>query len=178
MSKKQPKSKAKSAKPKTKPSGSKITRTIVLFGLDDGKPRAARFLDDNENLLARLAQALGLRMGIATGSKYDDTLDEIPLGRVYATGKGSVPNIGQDLYDKLNALVGGEPGPISKALPKTWDDIAAGHLVVVQESIADGWFEAIVTARDGDMLTLKFRDYPSQPEITRPLTAVALLKHD
>ena len=172
MTKKQTK-----AKPKT--SAIKITKSIVLFGVDEnGKPRAARFIDDNESLIARLAQALGLRMGIATGSKHADTLDEIPVGRVYATGRGSVPNISQELYDKLNALVGGEPGPISKALPTTWDDLAAGHLVVVQESLADGWYEAVVVSRDGDMLTLKFRDYPSQPEITRPLTAVALLKHD
>ena len=169
----------KPTKAKTKTPASKITRTIVLFGLDEnGKPRAARFIDDNESLISRLAQALGLRMGIATGSKHADTLDEIPVGRVYATGKGSVPNISQTLYDKLNALVGGEPGPISATLPKTWDDLAPGHVVVALESAADGWWEAVVTKRDGDILTLRYRDYPSQPEFVRPITAVALLKHD
>lgn len=169
----------KSAKAKPKSPTAKITRTIVLFGLDEnGKPRAARFIDDNENLIARLAQALGLRMGIATGSKHADTLDEIPVGRVYATGKGSVPNISQDLYDKLNALVGGEPGPISTTLPKNWDDLAPGHLVIAQDTIADGWWEAVVTKREGETLTIKFRDYPAQPEVMRPITAVALLKHD
>ena len=171
--------KTKASKPKTKSPATKITRSIVLFGLDaDGKPRAARFIEDNESLVSRLAQALGLRMGIATGSKHADTLDEIPVGRVYATGKGSVPNIGQELYDKLNALVGGEPGPISTTLPKSWDDLAPGHLVIAQESIADGWFEAILVKRDGDTLTLRWRDYPSQPEFIRPITAIALLKHD
>ncbi len=169
----------KPTKAKTKTPTSKITRTIVLFGLDEnGKPRAARFVDDNETLIARLAQALGLRMGITTGSKHADTLDEIPVGRVYATGKGSVPNISQDLYDKLNALVGGEPGPISTTLPKSWDDLAPGHLVVALDNLADGWWPAVVVKRDGDSLTLKWRDYPSQPEFIRPITAVALLKHD
>ena len=169
----------KPTKTKTKTPASKITRVIVLFGLDEnGKPRAARFIDDNEGLVARLAQVLGLRMGIATGSKHADTVDQIPVGRVYATGKGSVPNIGQALYDKLNALVGGEPGPISTTLPKNWDDLAPGQLVIAQESVADGWFEAVVIARDGDTLNLRFRDYPSQAEFTRPITAVALLKHD
>ncbi len=172
MTKKQSK-----AKPKT--SATKTTKSIVLFGLDEnGKPRAARFIDDNENLLARLAQALGLRMGIATGSKHADTLDEIPVGRVYATGKGAVPNISQELYDKLNALVGGEPGPISATFPKNWDDLAPGHLVIAQDSVADGWFEAVLVKRDGNSLTLRWRDYPSQPEFIRPTTAVALLKHD
>ena len=169
----------KPTKAKTKTPASKITRSIVLFGLDEnGKPRAARFVDDNENLLARLAQALGLRMGIATGSKHADTLDEIPVGRVYTTGKGSVPNISQVLYDKLNTLVGGDPGTISTALPKSWDDLAPGHLVIAQDSVADGWFEAVLVKRDGDTLTLRWRDYPSQPEFIRPTTAVALLKND
>jgi hypothetical protein len=169
----------KPTKAKTKTLASRITRAIVLFGLDEnGKPRAARFMDDKEDLIARLAQALGLRMGIATGSKHADTLDELPVGRVYATGKGTVPNISDELFGKLNALVGGDPGPISASLPTTWDELAPGHLVIAQESLADGWFEAVVTKRDGDTLTLKFRDYPSQPEFERPITAVALLKHD
>ena len=169
----------KPTKAKAKTPTSKITRTIVLFGLDEnGKPRAARFLDDNEDLIARLAQALGRRMGIATGSKHADSLDEVPIGRVYSTGKGSVPNISNELFAKLNALVGGEIGPISTTLPKTWDDLAPGHLVIAQDSVADGWFEAVVVKRDGDTLTLKWRDYPSQPEFDRPITAVALLKND
>jgi hypothetical protein len=150
MSKKPTKTKTKTA--------SKITRAIVLFGLDEnGKPRAARFIGENESLIARLAQALGLRIGI-TGTKYADTVDKIPVGRVYATGKGSVPNVSQELYEKLNALVGGEPGPISTTLAKNWDELAPGHLVLAQESLADGWFEAVVTKRDGDKLMVRWRD--------------------
>jgi hypothetical protein len=169
----------KPTKAKTKPAATKTTRVIVLFGLDEnGKPRAARFIEDDESLIARLAQALGLRMGIATGTKHADTLDEVPVGRVYATGKGSVPTISPELFAKLNALVGGEPGPISMALPKTWDDLAPGNLVIAQESITDGWFEAVLIKRDGDNLRLRWRDYPSQPEFTRPITAIALLKHN
>jgi hypothetical protein len=178
MSKKPTKVKTK-APAKPNPQASTISRAIVLFGLDEhGKPRAARFIDDNEHLVGRLAQALGLRMGIATGSKHADTLDEIPVGRVYATGKGSVPTVSQELYDSLNALVGGDPGTISSALPKSWDDLAPGHLVLAQESIADGWFEALLVKREGESLRLRWRDYPSQPEFARPITAVALLKHD
>ena len=178
MTKKPTKSKIKTPA-KTKAPSPKITSSIVLFGLDaEGKPRAARFIEDDESLVARLAQALGLRMGIATGTKHADTLDEIPVGRVYATGKGSVPNVSQDLYGKLNALVGGDPGSISTALPKSWEDLAAGHLLIAQDSIADRWFEAVLVKRDGDSLILRWRDYPSQPEFSRPITAVALLKHN
>lgn len=167
---------------KSKPTrqAQKPTRFVVLYGLDDtGAPRAAKFIEPDEALLSRLAQALRLRIGIATGGgKHSDTLADIPMGRVYSRGNGVVPSISQDLYDKINALTGGEPIPISAALPKSWDELAPGHVVVAQESIADGWFEAVVTKREGDTITIRFRDYPSQPEIVRPITAVALLKAD
>ena len=172
MSKKQPKPKTKIAKPK-------LTKALVLFGLDeDGKPRAARFMEESEELVARAAQALGLRLGIATEAKHFDVVQTLPIGRIHATGKAAVPNIAQGVYDKLNALIGGDPGLISTTLPKTWDDLAPGHLVIAQDSVADGWFEAVLVKRDGDTLTLKWRDYPSQPEFDRPTTAIALLKND
>ena len=103
----------KPTKTKTKTPASKITRAIVLFGLDEnGKPRAARFIDDNENLIARLAQALGLRMGIATGSKHTDnrvvielhpgTVEDFDTLRVVALGVGG--KVGQG----FRRLVGGD----------------------------------------------------------------------
>ena len=54
--------------------------------------------------------------------------------------------------------------------------IAVGHLVIAQEAKWDGWWEAIVLARDGDMLTLKWRDYPWQSNVVRHAGTVALLK--
>ena len=117
-------------------------------------------------------------MGIATKPQHFEIVQKLPIGRIHATGNGSVPKVAQDLYDQINALVGGEPGVISTALPKTWDEIAPGHLVIAQESMTDGWFEAVVTKRDGDTLTVKWRDYPGQGEFTRPLKTVALLNKD
>ena len=38
------------------------------------------------------------------------------------------------------------------------------------------WWEAIVLARDGDMLTLKWPDYPWQANVVRHAGSVALLK--
>lgn len=167
----------KTTKSNPKAPTSKVTTSVVLYGLDqNGEPRAARFFEANQSLLSRLAQALSLRIGIASGAKHADTLAEIPPGRVFSTGNGVVPNISQELYDKIIALTGGEAVSISSKLPKSWDDLAAGDLVIVQEGIAEGWFEAIVVSRTADEVTVRFRDYPSQPEITRPLTAIALLK--
>jgi hypothetical protein len=45
-------------------------------------------------------------------------------------------------------------------LPRSWDEIAPGHLVIAQESLDYGWWEAIVLDRKDDMLTLRFCDYP------------------
>src|SRR5437667_4196364 len=54
-------------------------------------------------------------------------------------------------------------------------EIAPGHLVIAQESLANGWCEAIVLDRKGHMLTLRFRDYPGLPKFFRHRTAVALM---
>ena len=64
---------------------------------------------------------------------------------------------------------------VASGLPKSWDDIAPGHLVIAQESLEHGWWEAIVIARNGDMLTLRFREYPKLPKFVRHRAAVALV---
>jgi hypothetical protein len=104
---------------------------------------------------------------------------------LYATGRGFVPPVRRGLYDELVEqlqLAGqqlprepdqstAQPAP---GLPTNWNEIAVGHLVIAHESAIEGWWEAIVLARDGDMLTLKWRDY-DQPNVTRHVGSVALL---
>jgi hypothetical protein len=99
-----------------------------------------------------------------------------------------MPPIRRDLYDNLveQLQLAGQPVPETHSqvqaeqtgpdLPATWDDIAVGHFVIAHESAAEGWWEAIVVARDGDMLTLKWRDYPWQSNVVRHAGTVALLK--
>ena len=167
----------RAVKPSSTPA--KEAETLVLFGVDEnGKPRAARFPEDNAELVSKAARAMGLRLGIATTTEHFEVVKKLPVGRLYATGKGFVPNVRQDLYDKINALVGGEPGPISTKLPNSWGELAPGHLVIAQDLVADGWWEAVVTKRQDDMLTLKWRDYPSQAEFVRHAKAVALLNDE
>ena len=114
MPKKQPKSKPKAAHPKA-------VQAVVLFGVDEGgKPRAARFKPDNEYLLSKLARAQGLRMGLVSETKHAEIFEKLPVGRIHATGTGAVPAISQPLYEALNSLAGGDPGPISTAFPTSW----------------------------------------------------------
>ena len=55
------------------------------------------------------------------------------------------------------------------------DEIAPGHLVIAQEALDYGWWEAIVLGRNGDMFTLRFRDYPKLPKFVRHRNAIALM---
>jgi hypothetical protein len=93
-----------------------------------------------------------------------------------------VPPIREDLYEKVVAVINprGEAGPNSGApilsdLPETWAAIKPGHLVLAQDSLIGGWYEAIVVGRTGDKLTLRSRDYPGYPNFTVPVTTVALV---
>ena len=112
---------------------------------------------------------------------------KLPVGRLYANGKGFVPNIRQDLYSQAIVALAHEPQAaliksdqpplpeVASGLPRSWGEIAPGHLVIAQESLENGWWEVIVIGRAGDMLTLRFRDYPKLPKFVRHPAAVALI---
>ncbi|MBN8959248.1 MAG: hypothetical protein J0H17_22255 [Rhizobiales bacterium] len=68
-----------------------------------------------------------------------------------------------------------DTGEVKGGFPANWEVIRPGHLVLAQESIADGWWEAIVTEREGDTLTLKWRDYPRYAPFKASVAAVALV---
>ncbi len=160
---------------------------IVLGADDEGKPRAARFPADQANLVAKAAKAMNLTVCKAEGAALADLAKKLAPGRLYATGRAFVSPVGRNLYGKIveQLRLAGQPVPETADkssadapapdLPVTWDAIAVGHLVIAQEGLAQGWWEAIVLDRDGDMLTLKWRDY-QQPDVVRHAGSVALLK--
>ena len=65
--------------------------------------------------------------------------------------------------------------PVTSGLPRSWEIIGVGHMVLVHESPADGWWEATVLKREDDLLTLRFRDYPKQGTFVRHINTVALV---
>lgn len=155
------------------------SKTIIMFGLDkERKPHAARFAGENEALLAKAAGVMGMRLAVPATKKHFEIVNKLPVGKIHATGGGLLPAIEQQLYDQIISLVGGEPGAISASLPKSAAQVAPGHLVIAQATVEDGWWPAIVIKRSSDALTLKWRDDPSEPEIIRPVSAVALLPTD
>jgi hypothetical protein len=172
---------------------------FFVFGLDDkGKPRGARFAEFNERAL-NFALELNLTGVHPASPAFTDTGMKLPPGRLYSSGKAFIPNIRRDLVEKLGATLAA-PGdesqthqpakppedhsdettvrtisPITSGLPRTWENVGAGHVVLIHESPADGWWEATVEVRDAEILTLRFRDYPRQPKFQRHISQVALI---
>jgi hypothetical protein len=164
----------------------KPTAALIVLGYDDQQnPRGARFVDANPNLVAKAAEAMDLKVYEAANGDLGVLAKKLPVGRLYSTGKGFVPNIRQTLYSEIIAALASTPEAsrgkdddlptVASGLPKTWDEVGPGHLVIAQESHDNGWWEAICIKRDGDMLSLRFRDYPKLPKFSRHKTAVALI---
>ena len=151
----------------------------VLFGTDEhGKPRAACFDAINPELITKAAAAMKLQLFRPVTANQIELAEKLPVGRIHANGTGFVPPIRGDLYSELQLAAqpsAAPTGPV-QGLPQDWDSIQVGHLVIAQENMIEGWWEALVIATDNDMLTLRWRDYPKVPPITRHRTAVALLK--
>jgi hypothetical protein len=167
---------------------------IVLFGIDSrGKPKAARFGKQHAGLALKAATQLQLKVLAGNDPKIADLAARLPVGRVHATGRTFVPFVRRDLYDQLlaaagngaahadtssNGSTGGSgstPGGSAPHLPKDWQGIGLGDLVVAQENLEDGWYEAIVVHVDGDMLTLRWRDHPRERRFARHRLRLALL---
>lgn len=162
-------------------------RELIVFGLDTaGKPKAGRFSEKHAAVATKAAKSL--KLSVCRGDKpaMADILKKIPVGRLHAQGKAFIPYIKRDLFDEIQTAAApaalaakSNPGPavveapIAKP-PRSWDDIAEGHLVLYHEGPRDGWWESVVLARDGETLTLKYRDFSRYPAFQCHFRAVAL----
>src|SRR5204863_25299 len=62
------------------------------------------------------------------------------------------------------------------ALPRHWDEIDAGHLVLAQDADPkEGWWPAIVLEKNGDMFTLRWQAFPQQKKVLRHQFNVGLM---
>ena len=151
----------------------------------EGTTQAARFLAADAELVAKAAELMDLKVYQAATEDLAALAKKLPVGRLYSNGRGFVPNVRQSLYSEIIVALAVEPQaaigknqdepPVATGLPRTWDELAPGHLVIAQETLEYGWWEAIVIARTGDMLTLRFRDYPKLPKFVRHRNAIALM---
>jgi hypothetical protein len=158
------------------------TKSYILLGADEyAKPRAARFTGEDPALLAKAAEAMHLRLVEITEPEVAEIAALLPAGRLHANGKGLVPYVKGDVYTELmyTALSPKPPqinaDPLPQDLPRSWDDLAPGHLVIAKESLELGWWEAVVVERTGDLVTIKYRDYPQYPPLVRHRSVIALI---
>ncbi len=171
---------------------------LVLFGIDSrGKPKAARFRREHAGLAIKAAAQLQLNVLASTDPRVAEIAARLPVGRVHATGRTFVPFIRLDLYDKLVAAApngnfpqpptppasgtsgnaaGSKPPGSAPNLPRSWQEIGVGDLVLAQEEDPeDGWYEAIVIEIANDMFTLRWRDFPLQRKLVRHRLRLGLL---
>ena len=147
---------------------------IIVFGLDPtGKSKAATFPAHQADLATKAAGLMQLRVLKIDSPELTQFAAQLAVGKIYASGHGFVPQVRTAIYDRLVQFADPAPAP---GLPVTWDDIDVGHLVIARDELAAGWWEAIVIAKDGDMLTVRFRDYPKQAPAVLHRAALALLK--
>jgi hypothetical protein len=147
---------------------------IIVFGLDPtGKSKAATFPAHQVDLATKAAGLMQLRVLKIDSPELTQFAAQLAVGKIYASGHGFVPLVRTAIYDQLLQFADPAPAP---GLPATWDDIDVGHLVIARDDLASGWWEAIVIAKDGDMLTVKFRDYPKQAPVVLHRATLALLK--
>jgi hypothetical protein len=137
--------------------------------------------------VTKAADLMGFKVYEATLPDVAEAAKKLPLGRLYANGRGFVPNIRQSLYSDLVVALAlesqtalGRNGdkdslPAARGLPRSWDEIGPGHLVIAQESLEYGWWEAIVLDRASDVFTLQYRDYGHLPKFVRHRSGIALM---
>jgi hypothetical protein len=170
-----------------------------------GKPRGARFPAAELEKVSSIVTAMNLKLYEGGTEELVAIGMKLPVGRLHAKGKAFIPNIRRDLYDRILALLGSSESQtspptadpaasetvselpsqgvssasaaleIASGLPNDWPSIAAGHMVLVQESLEEGWWEAIVIAREKDVLTLRYRDFPKVPPFARHVASIAML---
>src|SRR5262249_40228071 len=83
---------------------------LIVLGYDDQqRPCGARFQDADLKLVTEAAKAMGFSLYSAASSAIGTLAKKLPVGRLYATGKGFVPNIRQTLYSQLIVAIAAEP---------------------------------------------------------------------
>ncbi|MCP3441989.1 hypothetical protein [Bradyrhizobium sp. CCGUVB14] len=171
-----------------------------MLGLDlDNKPRGARF-DNVDDRVVSVALDLGLGAVVKASTEFGQVAQKLPAGRLYASGKAFIPAIKETLLTELMTILrkpgdaseayklenrpqkndSGDPlvrcrSPITSGLPRNWEEVDVGHMVLAHEGYEDGWWEAVVVKRENDILTLRYRDSPKLPTFVRHLNTVALV---
>jgi len=166
-----------------------------LHGLKDDAAAALRemrcqLVPDNVDDFSGIAIRLPIGRIYASGKAfvpnirrelYDKLIAALPQPTEGQTDTTSTPAV-EETTEATQAVVGKEAppevacvSPTTSGLPRSWQTIGVGHMVLIHCSPEDGWWEAVVVVRDGDILTLRYRDFPKDPLFNRHINSVALV---
>ena len=154
---------------------------VVLFGRDErGRPHASRFLGTEAAEAENAARLMGLHHAHADTDALRDLAARLPAGRLFPSGRGFVPFVKADLYERLLAATGtpDAPMPVRPASkpadatppacagsgsqggpdapggaakrPVDWAGIGIGSVVLACQGPMEGWWEAVVTYTKAD----------------------------
>jgi hypothetical protein len=172
-----------------------LAPATILLGLDDKHKRhASYFIEGEAERAAAAAQVMGMITLPVTDTELSDLALQLPRGKIFGSGKAFVPFVGEKLFEQLSARL---PDPtvlknlraaakaaeeeaassnaISPTLPKDWDTLKVGDLVLATEGDQEGWWEAVVKGIAGGNLSLRWRDWPDEPPFMRRPEQVALM---
>ena len=159
---------------------------VIVFGYNEQRiPQAAWFPAREADLATRAARLMGLRVLTVEDEAQREIAARLRQGQVYAADRTFAPAVVREVFDALSALAGPvtAPSPLeitagksdAASRPASWDEIQVGSLVIAQESLEEGWWEAVVMALEGERLVLRWRDYARMPCVRRGRFEVALL---
>ena len=82
-------------------------RVIVVLGVDaERKPHASSFTEADAVAAARAAQLMGFYAVRVEDEGLRQLAASLPAGKIFVTGRGLVPFVKRDVYDKLAGLIG------------------------------------------------------------------------
>jgi hypothetical protein len=111
---------------------------------------------------------------------HDGKVGNVPAGGQTTAGQVRAPRTSAQLSKPTPSSSKSTESAIAPKLTdlveELWSKITIGSLVIAPEDDRDdGWWEAIVIDRRGNTLTLRWRDFPKLPLITRKLKDLAFL---
>ena len=173
---------------------------VVLGTGSDNKPHAARFEGSDETLVRKAAGLMGFRIGRAETEEARALAKKLPEGKVFAAGRALVPYVKQDLFDQIRGLLiieqattaspNAEPAlapphkngtkvAATNSCSDPWSDVKIGSVVLCREDVGEdsSWWESVVVAiaKDGETMTMRWRDYPKVKKFTVRRHTVGLI---
>jgi hypothetical protein len=100
------------------------------------------------------------------------TRHRLNLGLPYPNGQGAAPSHGAE----PNKPAASRSNEAEHNYPTDWSEIDVGSVVLAKEDgPVESWWEAVVTAKDGDSFAFQWRENMDLPSVVRPRTQLALL---